>query len=273
MKRALSLVSILALTLLAAWIPPLHAQVWLKKDYTQWSEKECREILTKAPWANDYRIATVVMEALTADTNASDPTVQGREQPHVTYKAVFLSAKPVRQAMMRLEKLNPKYEQLEPAEQQAFEQRAEKFINGDFSNQIVIQLTYTTVAAYQMPLIRYWQAQPKEDLQKSFVLVTPAGRLEPEEVIFQPGGQGGPSHFQLIYPRLVNGEPVAAKDDQQINLEFKHPAIDRGSGVSQTPQVRAANRQGIQTGFVLPSERVVMQFKTKRMMVEGRPLF
>jgi hypothetical protein len=32
----------------------LGSDFWEKKDYTKWSEKECRKMLTNSPWAKQY---------------------------------------------------------------------------------------------------------------------------------------------------------------------------------------------------------------------------
>lgn len=271
------LVSFLVLLLVGLiFASPSGAQFWQKKESAKWSASECKGLLRQSPWANEYKIAKVVMEALrgtTAGGLPAEPTVEGRDQPHVSYRAVFLSAKPVRQAMMRLQQLDPKYAKMDPAEQKAFEERAQKFIDTDFSDQVVIQLSYTTVAAYSLPLARYWQTKPQDELRKIFVLITPAGRLEADQVVVEFGGQGGVGQFQLIFPRRVSGQPIAAKESHQLNLEFLHPAIDPSAKVTQEETVTSANRRGVTTDAVLPSERVFIQFKAKGMMLNGELVY
>ena len=245
---------ILGIFLLSAMLAaaPAGAQFWAKKDPAKWSKSECQELLHHSPWANEYRVARAVIEGIAGTATGGDPSVEGRSQPFVNYSAVFLSAKPVRLAMIRLQQLDPKYEKLSPEDRQKFDENAAKFIDADFSNQVVVQMTYETINAYNLPIARYWQTQSQEELRKVFVLVTAAGRIEPVQVIFQPGQNRG--EFQLIYPRKIDGKEVLNADFKQAGLEFPHPDI---------PEMRA----------VLPPERGFIPFPTKKMIVKDELVY
>ena len=40
------------------------AEFWEKKDYRQWSEKECRKLLRNSPWAKQYVLANPIIKNL-----------------------------------------------------------------------------------------------------------------------------------------------------------------------------------------------------------------
>lgn len=250
--RLVSFIAVLLMGLIFAL--PAGAQFWQKKEYTKWSATECKELLSKSPWANEYKVARAVIEGIGASALGGDPSVEGRVTPHVTYRVQFISAKPIRQAMARLEQLDPKYKKLGPDEQKAFDERSQKFIDTDFSGQVVIQLSYTTINAYSLPLARFWQTQPQDDLRKRFILITAVGRLEPVQVLYASGGQGGGGEFQLIYPRTVNGVALVNPDFKKLGLEFPHPHVPELSNV-------------------LPGERAFLPFNVKRMIVNGEVLY
>lgn len=231
--------------------PVARAQFWQKKDFAKWSPSECRELLSKSPWANEYKIATVVFEPLSSGPANTGPAVEGREgTPHVTYQAQFWSAKPIREAMVRLQQSDDKYRKLPPEQKQVFDERSAQFLNMEFPETIVIQLNYTTVQAYSLPLSRFWSSKSNDELKKLFVLIGASGRLEPLQVVVQQATGSGAA-FQLVFPRKPNGVPMANPELKQLALEVAHPGIDG----------------------VLPPERVFIPFKVKNMIMNGEVIY
>ncbi len=50
------------------------AEFWEKKDFRQWSEKECRKLLGNSPWAKQYVLSQVFIEDMGALPNQGDPS-------------------------------------------------------------------------------------------------------------------------------------------------------------------------------------------------------
>ena len=235
-----------------ALVSATSAQFWKKKpSYQQWSVNECREMLSQSPWSGEYKIAKVVIESIGASATGGDPTVEGRETPHVTYRAQFWSARPIREAMMRLQQLDPKYSKFTPEEKKKFDDQAAKFIETDFPDTVVVHLSYTTVRAYSLPLSRYWQSKSAEELKDYFRLVSEPGHLVPLQVQMQPAAFGGGAEFQLVFPRMHNGAPIATPSSKSLGIEVSHPGI----------------------GGVLPAERVFIPFPVKKMLVGNDVIF
>ncbi|MGH9814897.1 MAG: hypothetical protein ACRD6I_02350 [Candidatus Acidiferrales bacterium] len=208
----------LTVVLLAAGVAalPVQAQAWKKKEYSKWSENDCRKLLSDSPWASSYTIGTVLFQPVNEES-----AVGGRDMaPQVTYAAQFWSAKPVRQAIARLQQLDDKYEKL-PAEQKAaLDERLAQFLNMEFPEQIVIQVSYSGSQAFMLSVARFWKQKTEGDLKQSFTLVMEGRRIAPAQVVV---AQGGANEMQLIFPRRMDGEPIVTASSKEIRLEIDDP--------------------------------------------------
>lgn len=233
--------TLILLTLIAcALASTARAQFWAKQPFDQWSRRDCEDLLNNSPWTQSRIIEKVILEQI-----HEPASVAGREQPaKITYTVRLLSARPVRQAMVRLARLGPDYTKLTPEQRQPVDARQNAFIEQKFDDRVVIQIEYTTSALpYRTELVTRWRARPEEDLKKDFYLATARGRIPAARVIVAAGGEGG---LQVIFPRVVEGRPVIQPDDKNFSLEFQHPTVG-----------------------VLAAERVLIQFNVKDMLVKN----
>ena len=237
--RFLSMLALATLTL----APNAAAQVWTKKPWTEWSKSDCQKILSDSPWAADAGLGTTVMQVVSENS-----AVPGREAaPSITYQVRFLSARPVREAIMRLQQLDPKFSASPPDQKQKFEAQAKEFIEGDFSDRVVVQVNYSAnTQIYDQALIRSWQSQSPEVIKQSTYLNP--GKIGPLAVQV---GQGGSHEVQFIFPRKsANGDILISPDAKEINLEFESPGI----------------------GTLAP-DRLFIRFFTKKMRVNGQLMY
>lgn len=193
-----------------------RGQFWVKKEYSKWSKSECQKMLSDSPWSNSYTIGTVLFQPV------NEPSaVSGRDtQPQMTYTAQFWSARPVRQAIVRLQQLDGKYEKLSEEQKKAMDERSAQFIEQDTSEQIVIQVTYNGSQAFMLSVTRYWRQKTEGDLMQSFTLIAEGKRVAPAKVV---QATGGGSEIQLIFPRKINGEPLWTESSKEVRLEIVDP--------------------------------------------------
>ena len=235
------------LLFLAVWMPIapcVQAQgFWQKKEYRGWSKSECQQLLKESPWANSYTIGTVIFE-----TVQQQSAVAGREStPQVTYRAQLWSARPIRQAIARMQQLDPKYGKLTPEQRQELDQRLAKFIGTEFPNTVVVQVSYNTTQAYDGALARFWQSQSQAELRETIKLIGVGGRVAALQVIVAPGAG---REIQMIFPRQFQGKPLIGPDDKQLGLEFLSPALG-----------------------TLAAERVYIKFDVKKMMMDEKLVY
>jgi len=235
--------ALLALVVAASALP-LRAQFWAKQTYENWSRRDCEKMLNDSPWAKSRIVGRVFIQR--AEEQAAVP---GREQsPQIAYVVRLLSARTVRQAMVRVVRLDRSYAKLTPEEKQELDARHKSLLERSFADRIVFQIEYTTNAlAYRSELVSHWQSRSEEELKQEIYLITPRGRI-PAARVFVAGGAGG--EIQVIFSRMADGHPVIQLTDKTFALEFQHPTVG-----------------------VLAAERVFIEFKVKNMLVKNELIF
>src|SRR4030095_16484716 len=98
---------------------------WEKKDYREWTDKECRKLLEDSPLANKYNLSQVYIDPIQTDSTSRER----QPNPTIEYKVQIRSATPVRQALVRLSQINAKYDGMTAAARQGFDQSTEKFLS------------------------------------------------------------------------------------------------------------------------------------------------
>ena len=78
---------------------------WVKKNFDQWSLKECLRLLQDSPWTQSKTLTRVYIQS-----SAQAAAVPGREgTPQITYAAQIWSAAPIRQAAIQKARLSKEY--------------------------------------------------------------------------------------------------------------------------------------------------------------------
>jgi hypothetical protein len=240
------------------------AEFWEKKKYTQWSKRDVEKMLTNSPWAEDFEDTDVNIDPLQNPAISADPPQDERgmgagepgntdvglraRQPvaRLIYHFQIRSALPIRQALVRRAQLLQDYERMPAEKRQAFDQDAERFLNADFADRIVIFAAIESNIENDLrELTRHWQTQTTGTLKNSVFLIGGQGR-KVELQDFMLASKSGDA-FQFTFPRTVGGEPVVGPADKNLQLEFVHPGL-RGK----------------------QERRVLVEFKLKKMLVDGQ---
>jgi hypothetical protein len=235
---------LLTLLLLACAVWAQSKDFWEKKDYRQWTEKECRKLLDDSPWTDSYSISQIFFDRVVNDTTDRER----QANPKIEYKVQIRSALPVRQAIIRLSQINAKYDQLSEEQRKAFDQNADKFLARRDPNPVVIRVNYSATAQLDdRDLTRYWHTQTFDSLKNSTNLIGTKGAKVPLATFRQ--GAGEAHEFELVFPREHDGQPIIAPGDKTLALEFNHPAI-RG-----------------------PASRIFVEFKVEKMTIQKVPVY
>jgi hypothetical protein len=213
----------LSITLLVLFLAAVCAapgsEFWEKNDYQQWSQKECSKMLEDSPWSKTLALSKVGIMDKTGLSSSSS------QQPYIKYQFQLRCAAPVRLAMVRQMQFAQKYDSFSPELRQEFDKKAESFLKMDFSNAVIVYVTYSTNSQPNaLELNNYWQSKTTELLKNSVYLrgsqseKTPLIRFVPP-----PSGQ---QEFQFIFPRQISGKPTIGPQDKFIRLEFEYPVVD-----------------------------------------------
>jgi hypothetical protein len=192
-------------------------EFWEKKEYGQWSQKECAKLLEDSPWSKLYTLTSVgIMAQAKGSTDAN--------QPYIKYQVQFRSALPIRQALVRQNQIAAKYESLPPEQRQEFDKKAEAFLSGFPTDSVVVYVTYSANDRdNDQELARYWQSQTVELFKNSVYLSSTKGDKVP--LANYAAGQGAQRSFQFIFPREMNGKPILDPHDKSLKLEFVYPVV------------------------------------------------
>ena len=197
MKR---IITVLILILFSANILAMpQNEFWEKKDYRQWSERECHKLLFDSPWVKYFTLK------------------YGRSE----YRVQIRSATPIRQALLRQMQINDNYENLSTEQRREYDRRTDEYLSAPFNDTIIIFVAGPNPSYY-------WQAQTTEMLQNSTFLIPSKNKKIPL-LKFEILSSGiSYAEFQFIFPRQYEGRPVLSKDEKSLSLEFLYPESQAG---------------------------------------------
>ncbi len=205
------------------------AKFWDSKDFTEWSEKECMEVLRKSPWAysNTFgRVQSVMLDSPTATENPGPvkPPTWGEAERSDVIEFQLLSAKPVRMALARLQLLRRPNDT-------ALREQAIKFVNQGYENQVVVQISYRSFPP---------GSQAVSDIHSFFLTATLADfrtdtqlTVDKNHVIslaeYWPPGPNR-SNACFVFPRRSDsGTPNFSGNEKSITLRSKFSPSIRGN--------------------------------------------
>ena len=194
-----------------------------KKPWTEWSQKEAEKMLSNSPWAQIQK-ETDTSEMFfqpTADArtsgqrapNANSRLEQGatNEAINVNYGIRFFSARPIRQALMRIFQLQQK--QMEPE----VVERIKNFAELQATDSIIIAVTIETTDKRSLgKVMQLINSAATGTLKNTTYLERNDGkRLFLEEYVL-PGRDGFGARF--IFPRMVDERPFLNPEVSEVRF-------------------------------------------------------
>ena len=225
---------------------PAQAQFWEKKDWRQWTKQECEKVLSDSPWSRTYTSTLPYTQpgglGTSADAGTSAP--EGERNPNIQYVAQLRSALPVRQAVVRLQQLQSKYDKMSEAEKKSFDEQANTYLEQDFSNRVVVHVNYSTnVQQLDRDLASIWQTEIlKPEIRTYTYMVSPKGDQIAPKQFFR--SQGGGRDFELIFSKEYKELPFAKPDNRGFQLQLP--------------------------GVSFKDERILIQWDARKMTFQGK---
>jgi hypothetical protein len=182
------------------------------KPWTEWTKKDAEKILQDSNWSQTQTY-----------TDISEPMYSSAQRPtggmgalnmytNLKYYISFLSAKPVRQAYLRLAELNP--EQTTPAD---IEKMRQFVATKEFEKAIVIAVTYSsTDQRFLSSAFSTFSNGITSTLKSNCYLDVKGKRVFLQEYVRPVVGQNLGAKF--IFPRFVDDKPVI--DDKTRDVRF-----------------------------------------------------
>jgi hypothetical protein len=248
----------IALLALSVWAPASSSQgVWAKKEWQQWSKDDCQKVLEDSPWGRKWYRTKVQQDRFGQPTGGD--TRESEQQ--IFYIVQIRSALPVRQAVARQAQIQNKYDKLKPEDKKNMDASTDRYLAGHYEDVIVVHVLYgSNIQSYERELMRYWKSFPTGTVPQEAALTTSTGvKVQPVQFI---SPQNAALEFELIFPRMVNGEPLITPAVKSFSVEFKHPNV----GNLESEQV--SNNVTVEK-----YARVSVEFKTEKMVLNGVTIF
>ena len=197
--------------LAAAIASGIAADFWVSKPFQTWDEKECKRVLTKSPWAFSNAFGTV------ANIGVIEVGAAGERETNVIFRFRFLSAKPVRMALVRLQALG------RPGGTPAAQMQQVVDSPADPQDRIALQLEFEVEPPSSMEsreIHSFLLNATIADFRNDTRLDSSAGvSLSPVEYLAPTRQRTNPA---LIFPRLNDkGQPAFSGDEKWISFKTK----------------------------------------------------
>jgi len=220
---------------------------WVKKDWRNWSPDDVRKMLEDSPWSKKYSVGkSILSNGLPSTTGAAQRGAAGEDREEIFYYVELKSALPVREAFVRQDQLRKKYDKMTEEEKKSFDADAEATLEHEYENEIVVHVVYgSNIQRFERALAVDWQSVGEQSVPLNTFIITPRGdHVGPVRFISPKGGK---LEFELVFPRMFNGEPTVRDGDKSFQVEFPNPRIGD-----------------------LPPTRGLVEFHTDKMMFNGR---
>lgn len=225
---------------------------WNKKPYTEWSEKDTKNLLQDSPWSQNQNFTDTSRNASTTTSRGGTQTAIA-DVINVKFYMRFFTAKPVRQAISRSMELQYKSEVPEP-----LASRLKALATADFPDYIIITVTCESDRASNMlqEAKALFQKLSTGVIKNSTYLFIKGGQRVFLQEYQPPQNDGLGARF--VFPRLVDGKPFITPESGEILF---HAELGGGSQLNST----LSNSDVARNGFTLNT-----RFKVKDMMFDGK---
>jgi hypothetical protein len=257
--------AVLALAVLALTTLSVRAEeFWVKTDWKNWSNDDCRRMLQSSPWTVQ-RQQPIIMGGASSTEPESMTSMRATHTTidHVVHYFIQdRSSVPVREAYIRQLQIANKYDKMDDAHKKAFDAQAQTFLDRTFDEIILIHVDYAGPSPYQSQLMEYWNHIPEDKIKENIFLINQRGdhippfrfdRLNPAD-----------RAFEIYFPRTKSDEPIIQKADKTFSVEFPSPPLVAQETASLNNPTAARMPGGV---------GVVAEFKLEKMLWKGKPSF
>lgn len=192
-----------------------------EKPWTQWTEKEAEKILTNSPWAQT-QVDTDTSEMFFTPTSRGVTATSGRRlesgatnQPiEVKFIVRFFSARPVRQALVRIMELKQKPDQ-------DVVERMHAFANVQSNDSIILTLNFETPDGRYSGVVMQAMHSANTGALKNETYLERNGKRHFLHEYIPPGKDGFGARF--IFLRMVDNEPFIKDNTGDVRFVTKYP--------------------------------------------------
>jgi hypothetical protein len=182
------------------------SDLWMKKDWTQWTEKDCDMVLDGSPWT----------QTILPQLNGLNSYPYGESARTFVQ---FRSALPVRQAVLRELQLENHHDKMNPDKKRAFDlSHSHDLDPGDQVTVLVVNTSsgHKGIEPPRQAALRLADGTLVEAIETNQVKDIPADRWD------------SINQFEHVFPRTVNGRQLFSLNDTNVDVVLgKYLTIDK----------------------------------------------
>lgn len=230
--RRLTIAALLTALLATSIIADKQIRPW-----SEWSQRDAQKILDDSPWGRT-QTETDTSEMFFQPTTSNGPNAASRAKQgatntevHVNFHIRFFTAKPIRQALVRLLELN---NSALPSDAIG---RLNDFANIHSTDLIIVTVAFdSTDQRYSGPVMQAFGSSTTEVLKNNTYLERRDGKRVFLTEYLSPGKDGFGARF--IFPRQVDGKPFLDVESGEVHFYSAFSAAAE-SGTAKKPQSQA----------------------------------
>jgi len=193
-----------------------------RKPIESASLEETVAVLNKSAWARQQTYTRLV--------GGIGSGVFGEKELYSTFFVRFLSAPPIRQALLRLAELGSGHEELDEVRRQELA-AAVRALERPSQNFIVVTVNFrSNDPDTERSMKQFFQSQTLETVKNRVYLSTVRHPNVPVVAYFPPRGDGLGARF--VFPRQIDSDPVVAASDQTVSFQLDVPTSESDVVVS-----------------------------------------
>lgn len=206
------------------------------KPYTEWNKDVAMKLVNDSPWAKTYSSTEGKAAAeqsnisreqrQTANSGGGNPGSVARSGGNPPIVIRLHSAPVIRQATVRLQQLNVKYDKMSDAEKTAFDANRKVFLECAIcKDYYVVTITKFADATGESVSDGIFSGLKLEDVKGNIALVNDKG--ERREVAQFTPSKGGSDASVFFFKRLDdNGHPLLTPETKELQFVFSNTFID-----------------------------------------------
>lgn len=199
------------IVMILLWTASLAAIAASQEKVAKLSLAEVIEVLNSSAWAKQETFTRVVSGVGSGES--------GEKEIFNTFYVRIISAKPIREALARLQQIQYGYDELSSEIKSRFDDYVSTELLSGFGDWIVVSVSFRSNAPQEESNVRrFFQKETAETLKNKAFLSTEQFSQVPIQTYFSPRDEGIGAKF--VFPRQVDGVPILSARSKSIAFEL-----------------------------------------------------
>ncbi len=218
---------------LVALATVLVAKDFWEEPFTKWKRDQVVKMLGDSPWSQTQIFTSAIGKNATGATTEKG-SMAGQQEIEHRLTVRFLSAKPIREALVRFNQIAMNYDSMDEEKRKDVDTRLGGLLNADVSDKIIVAVELKTNDPNVVrDFSQFLDTARTETLKQSVYLISDRlGRVDLKEYI--PPSPRMPG-AKFIFPRSVNDKPLVTPDDKELKFDMWVPSVNQRLFVTFKP--------------------------------------